>query len=102
MLLFLFYFHFLKRFYLFIFRESGREKEREAEKHQCVREASMGCFSAHNLGMCPDWESNQQPFGVQAGAQSTEAYKPGHNFLLQILFIFQLQLTYNIILVSGV
>ena len=27
---------FLKRFYLFIFREKGREGEREGEKHQCV------------------------------------------------------------------
>ena len=25
-----------KRFYLFIFREKGREGEREGEKHQCV------------------------------------------------------------------
>ena len=25
-----------KRFYLFIFREQGREGEREGEKHQCV------------------------------------------------------------------
>ena len=27
---------FKKRFYLFIFREKGREGEREGEKHQCV------------------------------------------------------------------
>ena len=27
---------FFKRFYLFIFREKGREGEREGEKHQCV------------------------------------------------------------------
>ena len=27
---------FFKRFYLFIFRERGREGEREGEKHQCV------------------------------------------------------------------
>ena len=27
---------FLKSFYLFIFRERGREGEREGEKHQCV------------------------------------------------------------------
>ena len=29
--------------------------------------------------MCPDWESNQWPFGSQAGAQSTEPHQPGHN-----------------------
>ena len=31
-----FFLNFLKRFYLFIFRERGREGEREVEKHQCV------------------------------------------------------------------
>ena len=29
-----------------------------------------------NPGMCPDQESNQQPFGSQAGAQSTEPHRP--------------------------
>ena len=28
---------FLKSFYLFIFREKGREGEREGEKHRCER-----------------------------------------------------------------
>ena len=28
-------------------------------------------------GMCPDWEWNQQPFGSQAGAQSTEPHQLG-------------------------
>ena len=67
---------FFKRFYLPIFREGeGTEKE----KHQCV-------FASHtpptgdlacNPGMCSDWESNQRPFGLQAGTQSTEPHKPG-------------------------
>ena len=35
---------FLKRFYLFIFREQGRERGREGEKHQYVRETSTGCL----------------------------------------------------------
>ena len=46
---------FLKRFYLFIFREK-KSKEKEVEKHQCVV-----AFCAHptgdlarNPGMCPD------------------------------------------------
>ena len=34
---------------------------------------------AHNPGMCPDWESNQRPFGSQAGTQSTEPHQPGPN-----------------------
>ena len=28
-------------------------------------------------GMSPDWESNWQPFGSQAGTQSTEPHQPG-------------------------
>ena len=32
---------------------------------------------AHNPGMCPDWELNQQPFGSQADTQSIEPHKPG-------------------------
>ena len=53
-------FLFFKRFYLFIFREGGREGEREVEKHQCVvasRVPPTGDL-ARNPGMCPDWESN--------------------------------------------
>ena len=32
---------------------------------------------AHNPGMCPDWELNQRPFGLQAGTQPTEPHQPG-------------------------
>ena len=57
------------RFYLFIFRERGREGEREGEKHQCVVASHLPPTEdqAHNPGMCPDWEWNQQPFGYQVG-----------------------------------
>ena len=53
------------RFYLFIFRERGREEER-GEKHQCLVASHTPPTGdlAHNPGMCPDWESNQQPFGA--------------------------------------
>ena len=55
---------FFLRFYLFIFRERGREGEREEEKYPCVRNTSLGCLLhspdlARNPGMCPDRESNQ-------------------------------------------
>ena len=56
---------FLLRLYLFIFRERGKEGEREGEKHQCVvasRAPTTGDM-ADNPGMCPDWELNQRPFG---------------------------------------
>ena len=56
---------FFKRFYLFIFRQRGREGEREGEKYQCevaARTPRTGDL-AGNLGVCPDWESNPGPFG---------------------------------------
>ena len=41
---------------------------------------------AHNPGMCPDWESNQQPFGLQACTQSTEPHQPGpvHHTVMRV------------------
>ena len=62
-----------------MFREKGREGEREEEKHQCVvasHEPPAGDL-AHNPGMCPDWESNQGPLGWQAGTQPTKPHQPG-------------------------
>ena len=45
-------------FYLFIFRERGREGEREGERHQCVVASRMSPTRdlACNPGMCSDWE----------------------------------------------
>ena len=63
----------------FIFTESGGEEEREGETHPCVvaSHAPPTGDPAHNPGICPDWESNQQPFGLQASPQSTEQQQPG-------------------------
>ena len=49
-----------KRFYLFIFRERGRDGEREGEKHQCVDAFPVAPTGdlACNPGICPDWELN--------------------------------------------
>ena len=72
----------LLRFYLFIFRERGREGEREGKKHQYVvashvpTTVDLACIPS----MCPDWESNQGPFGSQAGAQTTEPHLPELQF----------------------
>ena len=64
------------RFYLLIFRETGKEGEREGEKHQLIASlASPTGDLAHNPSMCPDWELNRQTFGLQAGAQSTEPHQ---------------------------
>ena len=75
----LLFFLLFKRFYLFIFRERGREGGREGEKHQCVVASHTPRTGdlAHNPGMCPDWESNQWSSGSQAGIQSTERHQPG-------------------------
>ena len=60
---------------LFLFRERGREGEREVEKHQCVVASYVPPTGDldRNPGTCPDW----QPFGLQACIQSTEPHRPG-------------------------
>ena len=57
----------------------GREGEKEGKKHQCVVASHLPPTGdlAHNPGMWPDWELNRRPFGLQAGAQSTEPHQPG-------------------------
>ena len=66
------FFLFLRFIYLFIFRGAGKEKERE-NHHRCVvaSHVSLTGDLACNPGMHPDWESNQQPLGLQAHTQST-------------------------------
>ena len=34
---------------------------------------------ARKPGMCPDWETDQQPLGSQAGTQYTEPHHPGQD-----------------------
>ena len=36
---------------------------------------------ACNPGMCPDWESNWQPFDLQVHTQSTEQHQPGPSYI---------------------
>ena len=74
-----FFFFFFFKFNLLIFRERGREGEREGEKHQCVVASCMSSTGdlACNPGMCPEWESHQRPFGLQASTQCTEPHQPG-------------------------
>ena len=52
---------FLKDFICFIFRQRGREGERESDKHQCMVASNVSPTGdlARNPGMCPDWKSNQ-------------------------------------------
>ena len=73
-----FFFPFFKDF-IYLFLEKRREGEREGEKQQCVvaSHALPSGDPACNPGMCPDWESNQKPFGSQASTQSTEPHQAG-------------------------
>ena len=59
-----FLFFFFLRFHLFIFREMGREGEREGEKHQCVVASSTPSTGdlSRNPGMCPDGNQTSDPF----------------------------------------
>ena len=59
--------YFLKILFIYFYR--GREGEREGEKYQCVVAFCTVPTGdvAHNPGMCPDWEWNQQPLNSQAG-----------------------------------
>ena len=91
-----------KDFISLFFRERWKEGEREGEKHQCVVAPHVPPPGdlAGNPGMCTDWESNWQPFGLQACAQSTELHQPGQFFfklymllLLQIATSLYLQLS---------
>ena len=83
---------FFKRFYLF-FREKRSEGEREGKK-QCMvashtpPNGDLAC----NPGLCPDWESNQWPFGSQASTHSTEPHQPGMH---DVLFKYELFLSLN-------
>ena len=67
-----------------MFLERWEERKRE-------RESMCGCLStpptgdvACNPGMCRDWELNQQPFGSQVSAQSTEPHQPGPKLLFYL------------------
>ena len=48
------------RFYLFIFKEMGKDGEREGEKHQCVRDILTSCLS-HTPDWIPDSQSRHMP-----------------------------------------
>ena len=49
--------------------------------------SKLGPSVADLPGVCPDWESNQLPFGSQAHAQSIELYQPG----ISLIFIYSIK-----------
>ena len=66
--------------FIYIFKEKGREEDREGEKHQYVvaSHTPHTVDLTHNTGKSPDWESNQQHFSSPDGTQSTEPHQPVH------------------------
>ena len=70
---------FFFKIFIYLFLESGEGREKEREKYQCVVASHVAPTRdlARKPGMCPDWESNWRPFGLQASAQSTEPHQPG-------------------------
>ena len=79
---FLWHSSFFLRFYLFISRERGRE----GEKYQCMVTSGVVPTGdvAHNPGMCPDWESNQRPFGLQPTLNPLSYTSQGLTFIFMM------------------
>ena len=71
---------FLKKYFTYLFLDKEEEKEKEKERDINVWLPLMypqpGDL-ARNPVMCPDWELNQRPFDLQAGAQSTDPHCQG-------------------------
>ena len=60
------------------------------KKHPCVVASHMPPTGdrARNLGTCSDWESNQQPFGLQVSTQSTEPHQLRLPYIPQCLMFY--------------
>ena len=81
---------FLKSFFI-LFLERGRgEKERERNISMWLPLVPPTGDLAHNPGMCPDWELNQDPLVQQASTQFTEPHQPGH---IPQIFMFSFSLS---------
>ena len=63
------------RFVVLVIKE--RERERNINEWFPLTRPLLGTGDlAGNPGICPDWESNLRPFGLQASTQSTELCCP--------------------------
>ena len=79
--------------YLFLDRGEGWEKERQ-EDHHCVVASHVAPTGdlACNLGMCPDWESNQQTFGSWPALNPLSYTNQGSSLLLHSSKLWYLNL----------
>ena len=66
--------------FIYLFLDRGEGWEKEGEKHQCVVACCMPPMGTWptNQACALNLELNQQPFGSQTRAQSTEPHQPGH------------------------
>ena len=93
----IYYMLFLK--ILFLERGEGRDKERERnidvqEIHQLVDSCTPSTGDlALNPGMCPDWESNQQCFGSQAGTQPMSHTSQGYTWISYMYLIYYVNIS---------
>ena len=71
---------------IYLFKREGKGGRKRGEKHRCTRAISISCSHtlltgdlACNPAVCPDWELNWWPFGLQTDVQSTKPYQPGQH-----------------------
>ena len=83
-------FSFLKILFILEWGE-GRKRRRETSMCGCLLcTLYWGPDLAHNPGMCPHWELNWWPFGLQVGVQFTEPHQPGlYLYLLNLYWSSQ-------------
>ena len=73
-----------RRFYLFIFREMGRERDREGEKHFCVREKQLPLTcpqprtwpTTQACALTGNWTGDLS--ALRPALSTSEQHQPGH------------------------
>ena len=72
------FFPIFKKYFFNLILERGREGKREGEKRPPVVacQAPPTGHLAHNLGTCPDWESNQPPVSLWDDPQPIKPDRP--------------------------
>ena len=99
-------FYFFKCF-IYLFLERGKRKEKEMQRSVNAQQIHRSVASfippagdpAHNTGMFHDWESSQQPFGLQARTQSMSHTSPGNTSYFSLcLNIHECNITMELVL----
>ena len=83
---------YLKKYFIYLCLDRGKGREKERERDINVRLLLMSPPTgdlACNLGMCPGWELNPSPFGLQACTQSTEPHQPGQAYCFTANFFYK-------------